>query len=233
MTLSNIANAENALYQHYSALMFLQNHLVLESCIPNQLGANHVCVRLSCRRDIITSMWYFEIMEWYKVSLLHDSITETWYFTNFKHSKLQKQFEMEYTLLQGSKECTSARYFFLCLKLASNEVSCLCDSITQTWFAPNCNKVQDSFWDHHHNSQTSSRSISVRPCLYPYPCPHHNPFYLWRLSRRTWNKNISKSYPFLHGILPLVMVGVVSKAKSNSAQLTLTGAELDNNNCLL
>ena len=130
MTLSNIANAENALYQHYSALMFLQNHLVLESCIPNQLGANHVCVRLSRRRDIITSMWYFEIMEWYKVSLLHDSITETWYFTNFKHSKLQKQFEMEYTLLQGSKECTSARYLFLLLSHTR-------DSSMQTWFDPN------------------------------------------------------------------------------------------------
>ena len=34
--------------------------------------------------------------------------------------------------LQGSKESTSARYFFLCLKLAQQEVSRLRDSITHT-----------------------------------------------------------------------------------------------------
>ena len=34
--------------------------------------------------------------------------------------------------LQGPKESRSARYFFLCLKLASNEVSHRRDSITHT-----------------------------------------------------------------------------------------------------
>ena len=42
-----------------------------------------------------------------------------------------------HTVLQGAKESTSARYFFLCLKLPSKEVSHLCDSITPTWFGPN------------------------------------------------------------------------------------------------
>ena len=40
-------------------------------------------------------------------------------------------------VLQESKECTSARYFFL-LKLASNEIYvCVIHTITETWFGPN------------------------------------------------------------------------------------------------
>ena len=37
-------------------------------------------------------------------------------------------FERIHSELQGPKESTSARYFFLCLKLVSNEVSHRCDT---------------------------------------------------------------------------------------------------------
>ena len=47
--------------------------------------------------------------------------------------------ELWNTVLPGFKESPSCdRYFFLCLKLASNEVSRLCESITQTLFGLNC-----------------------------------------------------------------------------------------------
>ena len=46
--------------------------------LRKQLGPNHVCVIVSRRRDTITSVWYYVIMELYRVSRLPDSITETW-----------------------------------------------------------------------------------------------------------------------------------------------------------
>ena len=72
--------------------------------------------------------------EIYKVSRLRDSITETWYFIHLKYFKFQKNeenffapkiiwngfLECIHSELQGPKESTSARYFFLCLKLVSN-----------------------------------------------------------------------------------------------------------------
>ena len=53
----------------------------------NQLWANHIFVILSRRCDSIESVWYFLIMESYKVSRLRDSITQTWYFMNLKKLK--------------------------------------------------------------------------------------------------------------------------------------------------
>ena len=91
-------------------------------------------------------------MESYIVSPLRDTImdTDTWYFITSNIPNLKKKLrnvfaqkivlneilKFIHNVLQGFKESTSARYLFLCLKLASNKVPWLCDSITQTWFSP-------------------------------------------------------------------------------------------------
>ena len=87
---------------------------------------SHMC-------DSIISVWYYVITKVYKVSCLCDSITAMGeYFVNLNKKMLKKKLwngllEHMNLGLQVSKERTSARYFFLSLKLASNEVSRLCD----------------------------------------------------------------------------------------------------------
>ena len=113
----------------------------------NKNNSNYSSVRAkSC---LITSVWYYVVTNLNKVSRLCDSIMEIQYrFQKFWISKkLRKKLSSKEILndildcihleLQGSKNSPSARYFCLCLKLAINEVSCLHDSIRQTWFGPN------------------------------------------------------------------------------------------------
>ena len=110
--------------------------------MPEQLGPNHVCVILSHRRDTITSVWYFVIMESYKISRLRDTITETWYFMSFKYSKIKKKTKKFFCSKNdlkrnfGTYTHCFARIWreHICQVLSSMSKTCLKCSITSEWY---------------------------------------------------------------------------------------------------